>query len=83
MCCNAPIVIVDSYKYLGLYLNEHLDVEQIVKSIANAAHLSPGLLTATHKALGGMPHQIFTKLYDVLVSDTRYTPNSALQGDMV
>ncbi len=35
MCCNTPIAIVDSYKYLGLYLNRHLDVEQIVKSIAN------------------------------------------------
>ncbi len=38
ICCNAPIAIVDSYIYLGLYLNEHLDVKQIVKSIAKAAH---------------------------------------------
>ncbi len=68
MYCNAPIAIVDSYKYLGLYLNEHLDVEQIVKSIAKAAHLSLGLLIARHKALGGMPHHVFSRLYNAIVS---------------
>ncbi len=61
MCYNIPVVIIDSYTYLGLYLNEHLDVEQIVKSIAKAAHQSLGLLIAKHKALGGMPHQVFSK----------------------
>ncbi len=68
MCYNAPIAIVDSYKYLGLYFNKYLDVEQIVKSIAKAAHRSLGLLIAKHNALGGMKHQVFTKLYDGLVS---------------
>jgi hypothetical protein len=67
-CCNSPIAIVDSYKYLGLNLNENLDLEKIAKSVAKSAQRALGLLIAKHKALGGMPHDVFSKLYDALVS---------------
>ena len=67
-CAGLPIDVTDSYKYLGLTLNEHLDKNVIAKSVAKSAQRALGLLIAKHKALGGMPHEVFSKLYDSLVA---------------
>ena len=71
---NIPFTIdgkeldmVHSYKYLGLHLHEHLDMTFTAKHVAKAAQRALGLLIAKDKAHGGMPFDIFTKLYDTLV----------------
>ena len=66
-CCNENIAIVDNYKYLGLVLNEFLDMNLTAKMVAQSASRALGLLIAKFKTLGGMPYSVFTKLYDSLV----------------
>ncbi len=48
--------------------NEHLDKNMIAKSVAKSANRALGLLIAKCKVFGGMPHDVFTKLYDSLVA---------------
>ncbi len=48
--------------------NEHLDKNMMAKSVAKSANRTLGLLIAKCKALGGMPHDVFNKLYDTLVA---------------
>ena len=59
--------LVASYKYLGLILSEHLDYSVTAKIVAQAAGRALGLLLAKFKACGGMPYNVFTHLYDVMV----------------
>jgi hypothetical protein len=61
------IEIVDSYKYLGLHLNEHMYWNYTAKKVAQAANRSLGLLIAKFKAYGGIPYTCFSTLYDALV----------------
>ncbi len=67
-CSNSVIEVTNSYKYLGMTLNEHLDKSLVAKSFAKSANRALGLLIAKHIAFGGMPHNVFTKLYDSLVA---------------
>ncbi len=48
--------------------NEHLDKNMMAKSFAKSANRVLGLLIAKCNAFGGIPHDVFTKLYDSLVS---------------
>ena len=60
---NCDIQTVDKYKYLGLWFNEHLDMTVMANEVARCAHRALGLLLAKVKAAGGIPLDIFTKLY--------------------
>ncbi len=57
----------NKYKYLGLLLEEHLDMKVTSDHVAKAAQRALGLLIAKDKAHGGMPVDIYTKLYDCMV----------------
>ncbi len=48
--------------------NEHLDKNMMAKLVAKSANRALGLLIAKCKAFGGIPHDVFTKLYDSLVA---------------
>ena len=48
-------------------MNEFLDFLVTARVVADAAHRALGLLIAKVKFQGGMPHQVFTKLYNALV----------------
>ena len=61
------INVVLQYKYLGLILSEHLDYQITATMVAKSASRALGLLFAKFKASGGMPYQVYTKLYDTLV----------------
>ena len=61
------IDIVSSYKYLGLVITEHMDYHVMAKMVSQAAGRALGLLIAKFKSCGGMPYEVYTKLYDVLV----------------
>ena len=50
--------------YLGKLLTEHLDFLSIAKSVAQSVSRALGLLVAKYKSIGGMPYEVYTKLYD-------------------
>ena len=66
-CGAKEIENVSSYKYLGLWFNEHLDMTKTVKKLAKSA--SPALSALYSKSLraGGMTLNVFKKLYESLV----------------
>jgi hypothetical protein len=55
------------YSYFGVVLKEHLNYDIIVKSVAQSASRAVGLLITKCKANGGVPYNVFTKLYDTVV----------------
>ena len=66
-CGEHVLEYSDCYKYLGLLLNENLDFNVTAKMVAQSASRALGLLIAKVKLIGGVPHNVFTKLYDSLV----------------
>jgi hypothetical protein len=65
-CGCKPISFIDRYKYLGLIFNEYLDMSETVKNVAQSANRALGLLIAKVKANGGVPFDVYTKLYMIL-----------------
>ena len=61
------IKISDKYVYLGLTLTEFLDYNVTAKIIAQSASRALGLVISKYKSLGGMPFDVFKKLFDSLV----------------
>lgn len=59
--------VIDRYTYLGIVLSEHLDYNIMVKCVAQSASRALGLLIARCKTIGGVPYNVFTKLYDSVV----------------
>ena len=64
---SNKLKIADRYVYLGLTLTEFLDFTVIAKMLSQAAGRAIGLLIAKFKTLGGMPFDVYNKLYDALV----------------
>ena len=67
-CGNQNLEVCSKYKYLGLMLDEFLDYEVTAKHVSTSAHRALGLLIAKDKCHGGFDYDIFTKLYDSMVS---------------
>ena len=63
-CGDVELHSVDKYTYLGILLNETLDFNVTAKVVARGAL---ELLIAEGKAMGGMPYNVFSKLYYSLV----------------
>ena len=61
---DGSISVIDRYTYSGVVLSEHLDYNIMVKCVAQSAL---ELLIAKCKAIGGVPYNVFTKLYDSVV----------------
>ena len=66
-CGESQIEIVDKYRYLGILLNDTLDYDITAKYITQSATRALGLLISKFRAAGGMPFDVFTKLYDTMV----------------
>ena len=64
---NGSIQTVDQYTYLGVVLSEHLDYDIVTKAVAQSASRALGLLIAKCRTMGGVPYDVFTKLYDSVV----------------
>ena len=77
---NSVLEVSNTYKYLGLYLNEFLDFNQTAKQVAKSAGRALGLLIAKSKAYGGMPYEVYTQLYDSMV-DSIISYGSAIWGN--
>ena len=67
-CGNDTLEMVDRYVYLGLLLTEHLDFEKTVKYVAQSASRALGLLISKCKLAGGLPYNVYTKLFESIVS---------------
>ena len=59
--------IVNKYTYLGIVLTKHLDYNVSAKCVAQSASRALGLLIVKCKLAGGVPYNVFTKLYDAVV----------------
>ena len=66
-CEDSIIEYADKYKYLSLVLNEHLDYSVTPKYVAQSATRALGLLISKYKQAGGMPFDVFKKLFDTTV----------------
>ena len=64
---NHDILKVNSYKYLGIWLDEHLTFDKSTKEIAKSASSVLGAVYWKFSSSGGMSHRIYTKLYNSMV----------------
>ena len=65
---HENIGLCDKYKYLGLYLNEFLDYGVTVRHLSTSANRALGALHTKVKLIGGMAYDIYSKLYNSLVT---------------
>ena len=63
-CDSNDINYVDSYKYLGIWFNEHITWCKAVRDLSKSPSRAPGFITAKYYACGGMTYKVFTKLYE-------------------
>ena len=66
-CGQHAVSTAEKYTYLGITLNEFLDFNVTAKAVAQSASRALGLLIAKFKCMGGMPYDVFTRLFDSLV----------------
>lgn len=66
-CGECTIEYASKYLYLGLTLTEHLDYNITAKMVAQSAGRALGLLIAKYKSFGGLPYEVYTKLYNSCV----------------
>ena len=66
-CGLNNISYVDSYKYLGIWFNEHVTWCKAIRELSKSASRAFGYITAKFYACGGMTYKVFSKLYESLV----------------
>ncbi len=66
-CGDFNVEIVSQYKYLGLWLDEHLTLDTAVTELSKSAIQALGVLISNCFALDSMDHKMFTLLYETLV----------------
>ncbi len=66
-CGSFSLSVTDRYIYLGLTLTEYLDYSITAHIVSQSASRALGLLIAKYKSLGGMPLNVFRKLFDATV----------------
>ena len=64
---DITLDVVESYKYLGLILTEFLDFSKTAAAVAKSANRALGLIIAKAKSFGGLPYNVFYKLYESIV----------------
>jgi hypothetical protein len=55
---------VDKYRYLGVYLSEHLEYDIMSNNLATAAGRALGSLVNKYKSIKGLGYYTFTKMYN-------------------
>ena len=79
-CGLNELTTVDKYVYLSITLTEYLDYSIIAKIVPQAASRALGLLIAKFKTIGGMPFEVYSKLYDSVVWPV-ISCGAAIRGD--
>ena len=60
---NTDLIYCDTYRYLGLELNEYLDYTQCVDIISGASSRALGGLVSRYYNMHGLHYETYTKLY--------------------
>ena len=71
-CGHLTIDQTEKYKYLGLWFQEHLDLQFATSELAKSASRALSVLHAKFKCAGGMSYEVYTKLYTSLVEPILY-----------
>ena len=66
-CSNSNIEYVESYKYLGLWFDEHMNMNKAVRELAKSASHALGALYGKFVSCGGITYSVFTKMYESTV----------------
>ena len=66
-CGENNLEYFSSYKYLGIWLNEHLNINKTVSELAKSAGRALSALYTKCLRAGGMTLDVFQKLYEMLV----------------
>ena len=66
-CGDLTLKYTQSYKYLGLWFDEHLDFKTAVNQLAKSAGRALSALFTKFCDAGGMAYEVFTALYDSLI----------------
>ena len=66
-CGDIDIAYSTNYKYLGLWLDEHLNMQCTVNELAKSASRALGALISKFSYAGGMTFDVFDKLFKCLV----------------
>ena len=66
-CGQNSVDKADSYKYLGLWFDEHVRMDKAVRELAKSASRALGALIGKFISVGGMTYDVFTKLYETMV----------------
>ena len=66
-CSRQNIAYATSYKYLGMWLDEHLTFDKAVRELSKSASRALGALYGKFISAGGMAHSVYSKLYSTMV----------------
>ena len=66
-CGEFDIEKADSYKYLGIWFDQHLRMDKAVKELAKSASRALGALFGKFIDAGGMTFDVYSKLYTTIV----------------
>ena len=66
-CSGSGIEFCDSYKYLGVWFDEHLTMTKAATELAKSASRALGVLFGKMIATGGLSYSVYTKLYSTMV----------------
>ncbi|VDI42250.1 Hypothetical predicted protein [Mytilus galloprovincialis] len=61
-CSGKNIDYIDSYKYLGVWMDEHLTFVKHAKELTKAASRALGALITKTQFMGGMTFKVYNKL---------------------
>ena len=67
-CGNLSLDYCSEYKYLGFWINQHLDISLTLQKVSLASRKSLACLIAKAKTVGGFPYDTFYYLYHSLVA---------------
>ncbi|VDH98699.1 Hypothetical predicted protein [Mytilus galloprovincialis] len=62
-CSRQNIAYATSYKYVGMWLDEHLTFDKAVRELSKSASRALGALYGKFISAGGMTHSVYSKLY--------------------
>ena len=65
---DTVIERTNSYRYLGLHINDTLDFNFGVSILSQSSSRALGTIISEHFSVGGFPHEPYNRMYDTLVA---------------
>ena len=79
-CGNQKIDVDSSYKYLGFWMNEFLDMKFSIREIVKSASRALGAIYSKCLCAGGMNISVYTKLVETMVEPVLFFFCSGIWG---